>query len=238
MLRGASAVFAHEADRVRIVDHDERVVLLREIADALEVCDVAVHGEDAVGRDQLDAAVLRLLELRLEVFHVVVVIAQALCLAQTHTVDDRRVVQLVGDDRVLRSEQGLKETAVRIEAGRIEDRVLHARELRDARFELLVDALRAADEADGGKTEAPLVVARLCGGDQLGVVGKSEVVVRAHIDDRLRLGRVDAASLRRRDDALLLVRARLADRVKLFLIDRICFLHWFFSSVISLSSQR
>jgi hypothetical protein len=45
-------VLAHEADRMAVVDHRERVKLVREIADALEIRDVAVHGEHAVGRDE------------------------------------------------------------------------------------------------------------------------------------------------------------------------------------------
>ena len=66
------------------------------------------------------------------------------------------MVQLVGDDGVLGPQQGLEEAAVGVEAGGIEDGVLHAHELGDARLQLLVDVLGAADEADGGEAEAPL----------------------------------------------------------------------------------
>jgi gamma-glutamyltranspeptidase/glutathione hydrolase len=43
---------AEHADRVRVVDHHQRLVALREVADLGQRRDVAVHGEDAVGRDQ------------------------------------------------------------------------------------------------------------------------------------------------------------------------------------------
>jgi hypothetical protein len=64
--------------------------------------DAAVHREDAVGDDQPEAAGLRLLELRLQVGHVGVGVDEALRLAQPHPVDDRGVVELVGDDPLLR----------------------------------------------------------------------------------------------------------------------------------------
>ena len=87
---------------------------------------IAVHREDAVGGDQLEARAGRVgrLELRLEVGHVGVPVAVALRLAEPDAVDDRGVVELVGDDRVLGAEQGLEQAAIGVEAGRIEDRVL------------------------------------------------------------------------------------------------------------------
>src|SRR6185369_11094538 len=126
-----------------------------------------------------------------------------------NAVDDRRVVERVGDDGVLLAEERLEEAAVRVEARRVEDRVLHAEELRDRVLELLVDVLRAADEADAREAEAALVDLALRGGDHLGVRGEAEVVVRAEVE-HLALGRAftlasaDRGALRRRDDALFL----------------------------------
>ena len=37
VLRGAAAVFAHKAHRVAVVHHDQRVVLVGQVADALQV---------------------------------------------------------------------------------------------------------------------------------------------------------------------------------------------------------
>ena len=85
---------ADEADGVRVVDHHERVVALGEVADPVELREVAVHREDAVGGDQPVARVGRLLEPRLELVHVAVRVAQPLRLAEPDAVDDRGVVEL------------------------------------------------------------------------------------------------------------------------------------------------
>ena len=50
-------VRAHEADGVRVIDHHQRVVLVRQVADAAQVGDDAVHREHAVGGDQPEARV-------------------------------------------------------------------------------------------------------------------------------------------------------------------------------------
>ena len=114
----------------------------------------------AISRKRASA---RLLQLRLEIGHVVVGVAEALRLAQPDAVDDGGVVQRVGDDRVLLAEQRLEQAAVGVEAGGVEDGVLHAEEARDLRLELLVHVLRAADEAHRGHAVA-VAVERCLGG--------------------------------------------------------------------------
>ncbi len=223
----AAAVLAHEADGMAVVDHHERVELIGEVADALEVGDVAVHGENAVGRndDSLAARLARAHKLGAQIVHIAVFIAVAVRLAEAHAVDDARMVQLIGDDGVVRAEQRFKKAAVGVKAGGIEDSVLHADKVGDLALERLVDLLRAADEADGGKAEAPVVVALLRRLDQARVVGKAQVVVRAHVHNAVRGGGVDAAFLRGGDDALILVGARLTDGGKLCAIALVCGLH-------------
>ena len=165
----------HEADRVGIVHHGESAELVREIADALKVCDVAVHREDAVGRDHDAFAPVRLrgFQLRAQVVHVVVFVFVAFRLRKAHAVDDRGVIQFIGNDGIVRASDRLKEAAVRVKAGRIQNGVVRAHKVRNAALQFLVDLLRAADEADGGKAEAPTVVARLRRRDQFGVIGKA-----------------------------------------------------------------
>ena len=156
-------VLPDEARRVGVVDHDQRVVALGEVADRLQVGDVAVHREDAVGRDDHAARAgrARLLQLRLEVLQVHVLVAEAVRLAEADAVDDRGVVERVGDDRVLLAEQRLEEAAVRVEARRVEDRVVRPEERRERLLELAVAVLRAADEAHGRQAVAALVERRL-----------------------------------------------------------------------------
>ena len=64
-----------------------------------------------------------------EVGQIVVAIAEALRFAEADAVNDAGVVEFVGDDGVLRSQQRLEEPAVGIEAGAVEKRVLGAEEL-------------------------------------------------------------------------------------------------------------
>ncbi len=61
-------------------------------------------------------------------------------LAEPDAVDDRGVVQLVGDHGVLLVEQRLEETPVGVEAGRVQDRVLGAEELGDRRLEAVCES--------------------------------------------------------------------------------------------------
>jgi hypothetical protein len=82
------------------------------------------------------APALRGLEDLLEGGHVAVGVAVPLGLAEPDAVDDRGVVERVGDDRVLLAEQGLEEPAVGVEGRAVEDRVLGADEGRDAPLEL------------------------------------------------------------------------------------------------------
>ena len=80
--------FADHSGRVRLIDHDESVVFLREFIDLIERADVAVHGEDSVRRDDAEPLGLRFLELLLEIRHVSVGVAVTHRLAKAHAVDD------------------------------------------------------------------------------------------------------------------------------------------------------
>ena len=174
-------MLADEADGVAVVHHHHRVVFLRQVADASQVGDDAVHREHAVGGDQPEAARLGLLQLLLERRHVVVGVAEALGLGEPDAVDDRGVVQRVRNDRVLFDEQRLEQAAIGVEAGAVEDRVLHAEEARDPRLELLVLLLRAADEAHRGHAVAVAVERGLRRLAQLLAVGEAEIVVGAEV---------------------------------------------------------
>src|SRR5690606_1310384 len=98
-----------EAGRMAVVDMYQRAVLVGQRTDLVQWRDEPVHREHAVGGDQLGAGARRVggLQLHFEVGHVAVGVAEALGLAQPYPVDDRGVVERVGDDRVLRSQQRL-----------------------------------------------------------------------------------------------------------------------------------
>ena len=156
------------------------------------------------------AGVRGLLEPCLELVHVAVRVAQPPRLAQTDAVDDRRVVELVGDDRVLLAEQCLEQPAVRVEARAEEDRVVGAEELGQAFLELAVHGLRPADEADRREPVAPAVECLVSRLDDRGMVGEPEVVVRAQVEQLTAPGHVDVGALRGCDLELGLVEPGLA----------------------------
>ena len=217
MLVCAAAVFAHEADCVAVIHHHERAKLVRKVADRRQIGDKAIHGKYTIGRNEFDPAILSCFELCTQVCHVVVFVTEALCLAEPHAVNDACVVQLIGNHSIFRPEKRFKQAAVCVKAGRIENRVIHSQEICDLAFQLLVDILRAANEADGGEAEAPGVVARLCGFDQRRMIGEAEVIVCAHVEHAMCFCRVDARLLRRGDDTLIFEGSRRADGLELVL---------------------
>ena len=187
---------------MRVVDQHQRVVPLGEVADRVELGGVAVHREHAVGRHEPEASVRRLVQSRLELVHVAVRVPEPTRLAEADPVDDRGVVQLVGDHGVPLVEQRLEDAAVGVEARAEQDRVVRAEERREALLQLAVECLRAADEPHGGHSVPPAVERLVRGGDHLGVVGEAEVVVGAEVQQRAALLHRDVGALRRRHDEL------------------------------------
>ena len=197
---------ADEADGVAVVDHHEGVVLVGEIADGAQRRDGAVHGEHAVGGDELEACAVAggAVELGGEIGDVGVAVAIAAGFGEADAVDDGGVVEFVADDGVVGGEQGFEDAGVGVEAGRVEDRVVGLEEGAEAGFEFAVDFLGAADESDGGKAVAPAVEGGVGGGDEIGVVGEAEIVVGAEVEDGAAVGGAKARALRSREDTLML----------------------------------
>ena len=99
VLRDAAPGLADDADAVRVVDDDDRVVGARELEDVGQLREVALHREDAVGEDQLPLPRLAGGERVAQLGHVGMAVAHLpLRLGEPHRVDDRGVVQLVGED--------------------------------------------------------------------------------------------------------------------------------------------
>ena len=119
------------------------------------------------------------LQLGPEVIHIVVLIAEALSLAQPDSVDDAGVIQRIRDHRVLRPEQRLEQAAVGIEARRVEDRVFCPQKGADPVLQILVDTLGAADKPDRCDSVAECVERLVRGVHNVGVIGETQVVVRA-----------------------------------------------------------
>jgi len=215
MLGRAAAVLADEADRMAVIDHHHGVVLFREIADAPEIGDDAVHGKHAVGGDQPEAAVFRLLQSCFEIGHVVVGVAVALGFAEPDAVDDAGMVERVADHRVFLAEQRLEQPAIGVEAGGIEDRIAPAEEAGDARLQRLVQILGPADEAHRGEAEAVILQRLMGGGDDGGMVGQAQIIIGAEVQHLAPGLDPDVRALRAGDDPLLLEQGIPADALDL-----------------------
>ncbi len=106
----------NKAGGVAFVHHHEGIVLVRQVADGVHLGHIAVHGKHPVGHDQLRLRARRIgcLQLRLQIGHVVVRIAEAHRLAQAHPIDDGCVVQTVADDGILLAQKGFKNASIRV----------------------------------------------------------------------------------------------------------------------------
>ena len=147
---------------------------------------VAVHGKDAVGDDQLVAGlVLDRFELLFGVGCVFVAEDFDLRARQACAVDDAGMVQFVGDDEVFFAQQCRDRTGIGGES-RLEDHAgFDVLEARDLLFELHVNLHSAGDGAHRARADAVLLRRFQRGFAQFGMGGQSEVVVGCEVDDLL-----------------------------------------------------
>ena len=211
---GAASVLADKAGRVGIIHHQQGVVFFLQRDDFVELGDIAIHREHAIGGDQARALVLRLDQVLFQFAHVAVGIAATLGLAEADAVDDRGMVERVGNHCVLFGKDGLEQAAVGVEAAGVEDGVVGAEEFGNPPFQLLVQVLGAADETHAGESESVRVECLFRGLDHFGVVGQSQIVVCTEIQDLAAIGSANGRRLRRGDDALGLEQALFADGFK------------------------
>ena len=220
LLCHTAATFADNAGAVALVDHHQGVILLGQIADLVDRCHIAVHREHAVGGDDAVTAILSFLEATFQILHVGILIAETFGLAEAHAVDDRGMVERIADYGVLLGEQRLEQTAVSIETGGVQYGVLRLEIFADGTLQLLVQVLRAANEAHGTHAVATLVHSPLGRFDQAAVVGQAEIVVGAEIKHLSLLSvalNLDVATLRSHYDTLVLVQSGILDGRQLLL---------------------
>ncbi len=182
---GTTAIFANEADRVGIINHHQRIVFVRQVADAFQIGNHTVHWEHAVGGNQhvTCAGCTRFLQALFQLNHVVVGIAETLRFTQAHAVDDRGMVQGVGDNGVFCAQQRFKQAAVGIKTGGIQNGVFHTEEACQLLLQRFVAVLGTADETHRRHAETMAVHTGFGGIDQLRVVGQAKVVVGAEVND-------------------------------------------------------
>jgi hypothetical protein len=143
--------------------------------------DRAFHREDAVRPNHPSLGSFGLGKLGAEVVHVAVLVdgRRAFCdrLGEPHRVDDRRVIECVGDDEVplLRDRRG--EAFVGIPRRHEAERSLAADELRQPLLELAMDREGSADEPHARRPRAELVQAVDARLHDTRFIGQAEVIV-------------------------------------------------------------
>ncbi len=215
----AAPTGADETDRMGIIHHHQRVKLVSQIANALQIGDHAIHRKDAVGSDKDMTRIgrARLFQPRTQLRHIVIGVAVTARLAKANAVNDGGVIQRIGNDRILRPQQRFKQAAIGVEAGRIENGVFHAEKIGQALLQLFMDILRAADKTHRSHAETVAIHALLRRQHQRRMVGQSQVVIGAEVDHVLARADADIGLLRRGDDTFLFKQAFLLRHCQLFI---------------------
>ena len=177
---------AHGSEAVRIVHQNTEIEILLGLGDHIEEAQITLHAEYALGDDQNTSVLLlgklrSVLELQAERLLVIVGINETLALMQTQTVDDAGVSLGVVDGNVARREQAVDDRDHTLITVVEQEGILLADKLCQFALELLVVLGLAAH--GGSHTE-------LCGTcgiglAHLGVVGQTEVVVKAPVEHHL-----------------------------------------------------
>ena len=182
-----------------LVDGHADAVLAGELDDLGQRRDVAVHREDGVGHDQR-AASFGLAHAPGEVLDIGMAVDEGLRARQPAAVDDRGVVELVGEDDLALARQGGDYAQVGEVARAEEQGRRRALEVGQALLQAPVHRHRARDQARGPAADAPAhrrVGRRLA---HAGMVREPQVVVRAQQQHGLAVQH-DARALRPADHA-------------------------------------
>src|SRR5271163_4592093 len=152
-----TSMVANKADGMGVVDHNQCVVLVGKITNGPQLGDVTIHGEDTIRCNEPVPGIRCILQLRLQIRHVTITVTKFCRLAEPDAVDDAGMIQFVRDDSVFRLQDCLKQPAVGIEAGTIEDAVVRSQESAQSLFQLLVNGLRTTDEANTRQPITPIL---------------------------------------------------------------------------------
>ena len=187
MAGGAASALTNDAQGVGVVHHGAGAVLLGQPHDLRQVGDVAAHGEHTVGDDQDAGSLRHLLELPLQIGHVVVLIAQHLAEAELAAVINAGMVFPVADDVVVAAHQGGDDAQIGQKARRKGHHTVLAQEFGELLFQLQMKLQRAVHEAGAAAAGAILLQRLDAGLDDLGIHGETQIVVGAQHDTALAL---------------------------------------------------
>ena len=155
MLRDAAPRLPHDARAVRVVHEHHGIVLARQLDDFGQAGEISLHREDAVGDDELPLPALARGKSVAEIVHRRVLVDHLTRRArEPDGVDDRCVVELVGEDHGVLVGERRNGRLVRVPAGDVRQRGLSADEVAELALELVVHLERPADEAHGARASA------------------------------------------------------------------------------------
>ncbi|KOT06761.1 8-amino-7-oxononanoate synthase domain protein [Burkholderia mallei] len=182
----AAALRAEHAEAVRVVDDEPRAVCLGERDEARERRDVAVHAEHGVGDDQLRRRVAGA-QARVERVGVAVRVDLHVRARQPRAVDQRRMIERVGEDRRAAARERGERGEVRHVAGAEVQRARRIGEAAGERGELVFERrVRARVAAEQMRAAAARAVAARAFGerfDEARMRGEPEIVVAREADD-------------------------------------------------------
>ena len=156
--------------RVRFVYHYQRIVLFGQVANAVYGRHITVHREYAIGNDDAETLLLRLLQTAFKVGHVGVLVAIAFCFAESNAVDDGCMVKRIADNGVFVGEKWFEHTSVSVETGGIENGVFGLEVVRNGLLQLFMGILCATDKANRRHAKSPAVHHALCTFDKTRMV--------------------------------------------------------------------
>ena len=176
--RGAAALRAQHADAVGVIDVQQRVLGPRDQRQRAQRRDVAVHAEDAIGRQHRRAA-RRVAQLAHRPFRVQVRVAAQARAGQAGGVDQAGVVEPVLDADIVVLQQRLLHRQVGGEAAAEQQRARHAEPFGHLALELRMQGVVAADQVRGGRAGAFARDRVLQGGADFELRSQAQVVVAA-----------------------------------------------------------
>ena len=95
-----------------LINKGEGSISLGELVDLIEGSDITIHGENSIGDDHSQAAVLRILKHLLENLHIHVLVAESARLAESDAINDRGMVELIRNDCIFWRQTSFEEPSI------------------------------------------------------------------------------------------------------------------------------
>ncbi len=108
------------------VNHGKGLIFFSQRHYFVELGHIAIHAKYPIGYndDVTNAVFTRLLQLQLQVGHVVILVAITLCFAQSNPIDDRGVVEAIAHNGIFLAKKRLKNTPIRIKCCGIQNGIV------------------------------------------------------------------------------------------------------------------